>query len=106
MYLGHIVEEGETEVIFDDPQHPYTKALLSCMLTTEYYAQRHVYALKGLLDETSDLSPGCPLSPRCPVAIDRCFPENPQLLSSGPDRRVACFVAMSELAGGAASSTP
>ena len=99
MYLGHIVEEGETEVIFDDPQHPYTKALLSCMLTTEYYSQRHVYALKGLLDETSAMPQGCPLSPRCPVAIEKCSSENPPLLPSGSDRKVACFVAMSQLTG-------
>lgn len=68
MYLGKIVEEGPVGQVFDDPQHPYTKALISAVPLPERSGGGARIALKGDLPSPVDRPPGCAFHPRCPQA--------------------------------------
>ena len=72
IYLGHAVELGERDAIFDSPQHPYTRALLSATPVADPTARRERILLSG--EPPSPFAPpaGCPFHPRCPLAFDRC----------------------------------
>ena len=93
MYLGHTVEQGEKNAIFEQPLHPYTQALLASTpgLAGSGRAQQRI-VLKGELP--SPLSPpqGCVFSTRCPHAQARCHAERP-VLEDLLGRQVACFEA-------------
>jgi peptide/nickel transport system ATP-binding protein len=69
MYLGEIVEIGPTEEIFDDPQHPYTQALLSSVPTLDPYARGQTGGLSGDVPDPSDPPTGCRFHTRCPAVI-------------------------------------
>ncbi|SBV99073.1 oligopeptide transporter subunit; ATP-binding component of ABC superfamily [uncultured Alphaproteobacteria bacterium] len=94
MYLGRIVEEGETERVFSAPQHPYTRALLQAVPVPEAGQPRRSGALKGDVPSPVDPPPGCVFHTRCPVAVaglcDR-EPPVPRVLADG--RAVACHLA-------------
>jgi dipeptide transport system ATP-binding protein len=89
MYLGRVVEQGPRDAIFRNPQHPYTRALLSATPSPDPMRKRERIVLKGELP--SPLSPpsGCTFNPRCPLAFDRCRVDNPALLAHG-ESLVAC----------------
>jgi dipeptide transport system ATP-binding protein len=89
MYLGRVVEQGPRDAIFRNPQHPYTRALLSATPSPDPMRKRERIVLKGELP--SPLSPpsGCAFNPRCPLAFDRCRVDNPALLAHG-ESLVAC----------------
>ena len=94
MYLGRIVELSPARAIYDDPRHPYTRALMSAVpriSAAEGSADRIV--LGG--DVPSPIHPpsGCPFHPRCPIAEDRCKTEVPTLDDLGDGRGVACHLA-------------
>lgn len=78
MYLGKIVEYGASEEVFNNPKHPYTKALLSSAPTTKQNAQEKIQ-LKGEIP--SPLSPpeGCSFHTRCPIATEECKQLDPKL---------------------------
>lgn len=71
MYLGRIVESGETEEVFEHPQHPYTKALLSAMPVPDPKVAReqHRVMLQGELPSPTEKIIGCPFASRCPLKI-------------------------------------
>jgi dipeptide transport system ATP-binding protein len=94
IYLGHVVENGPREAIFDNPQHPYTRALLSATPIADPQAKRERIILKGELPSPFNPPNGCPFSPRCPLVVDRCRAENPRL-EPKQGRDVACWVAAS-----------
>lgn len=77
MYMGQVVEEGVTDVIFEDPKHPYTKALLSSVLTLSTDAGVPDNALGQNYPDPTNLPGGCAFHPRCPVAEPRCSTEFP-----------------------------
>ena len=90
IYLGHGVELGSRDAIFSNPQHPYTRALLSATPVADPLAKRERIILKGELPSPFDPPKGCPFNPRCPRAFDRCRVERPPLeLKQG--RSVACW---------------
>jgi oligopeptide/dipeptide ABC transporter ATP-binding protein len=91
MYLGQFIEEAETEVVFDGPAHPYTRALLGAVLRVDADAPRPALGLRG--DVPSPLHPptGCRFHTRCPQAFGRCSAEPPTHYSL-PERRVRCFL--------------
>ena len=90
MYLGKIVELGDTEGVFDHPQHPYTKALLSMAPIPDPTVKREIIVLKGEIPSPIDRPAGCAFHPRCPFRGDVCEKEEPTLLHSANCHRVAC----------------
>jgi dipeptide transport system ATP-binding protein len=79
MYLGKPVEQAAREVLFDNPQHPYTKALLSATPVPDPGRKKERVLLKGELPSPIDPPTGCAFHPRCPVVFERCAAETPHL---------------------------
>jgi len=92
MYLGKIVEIGSAECIYDNPQHPYTVALLSAVPVADPKTKRKRVILPG--DVPSPVNPpaGCRFHTRCKYAMDICRAEEPPLTDRGPDHKAACFL--------------
>ncbi len=90
MYLGHIVEMASDAEIYQHPQHPYTRALLSAVPIPDPDRQKEILPLKG--DVPSPLNPpsGCVFHPRCPVVMDICPQQAPEYREIGPDHWAAC----------------
>jgi len=91
MYLGKIVEMGNTAEMFEQPLHPYSRALLSSVLYPDPREQLSRFVLTGEIPSPIDLPPGCALHGRCPWAVDACSAAYPDLEEILPGRRVACF---------------
>jgi oligopeptide/dipeptide ABC transporter ATP-binding protein len=91
MYLGRIVEVAPTEQVFEDPQHPYTKALLSAVPSMDLDNRGSRIVLAGETPNPSEVPVGCSFQDRCPLVHDRCRVEEPNLTSLGEGREVACF---------------
>ncbi len=93
MYLGHIVELAQRDEIYSNPLHPYTQALLSVVPIPDplVEASREYIILPG--EAPSPLNPpsGCVFHPRCPIAIDRCSREVPELREVARDHWAACI---------------
>jgi dipeptide transport system ATP-binding protein len=81
MYLGRVVEQGTRDDIFNNPQHPYTKALLSATPTPDPNRKRERIVLKGELPSPLNPPSGCTFHPRCPIAFETCSVINPQLIA-------------------------
>lgn len=94
MYLGSVVEEGETEQLFSDARHPYTQLLLAASPRRRPFGgrERRVLELAGEPPSPLDRPTGCVFSTRCPLATDRCRTERPRLRSVA-GRQVACHYA-------------
>lgn len=88
MYLGEIVEMANSDELFSNPQHPYTKALLSAVpQIKETNIKKET--LQGDLPSPFDLPTGCTFHPRCPVAMDICSSIKPELITVGT-RQSSC----------------
>ena len=83
MYLGRVVEQGPRDAIFANPQHPYTKALLSATPTPDPTRKRERMILKGELPSPLNPPSGCTFHPRCPIAFEKCHTVNPELKQRG-----------------------
>jgi dipeptide transport system ATP-binding protein len=81
MYLGRVVEQGPRDVIFGNPQHPYTKALLSATPQPDPTRKRERIVLTGELPSPLNPPTGCTFHPRCPWAFEPCPRLAPQLLA-------------------------
>ena len=95
MYLGAIVETGPSQAVFDRPEHPYTRALMSAAPALDPSARRPRLALSGEPQSPIDLDPNaCRFQSRCPDATPVCGREAP-VLREGPggDHRAACVFA-------------
>ncbi|UAC48966.1 dipeptide ABC transporter ATP-binding protein [Bacillus aquiflavi] len=79
MYLGHIVEVAESEAVYKNPLHPYTKALLSAVPIPDPTYQKERVVLKGDLPSPSNPPRGCAFHTRCSECMDICKEEKPQL---------------------------
>jgi len=88
MYAGRLVEEGPTARIFAEPQHPYTAHLIASLPRIGDARIRR--SLPGRPPALSDPPSGCRFHPRCPLAIERCLKEVPEMLPSAAGGRVAC----------------
>ena len=91
MYLGRIVEEAETNKLFNNPRHPYTRALLQSMLTPEAHLGLPDTHLGITYPNPIDPPSGCTFHPRCTHAMPECSRHTPSLISE-PEGSVACFL--------------
>jgi oligopeptide/dipeptide ABC transporter ATP-binding protein len=96
MYAGEIVEEGPVEQIFEDPQHPYTWALLRSLPRVDASRQERLRSIEGLPPDLIAPPPGCKFHPRCPFRLETCFTDPPSLTSVdwGGGQSAACWVTM------------
>ena len=94
MYLGRIVEEGPAAAVVGNPQHPYTKALLSVVPSRDPRERSRPQILTGEAPDAVSVPPGCRFHPRCPLAIDDCRSIDPALEPTGEARghRAACIL--------------
>jgi peptide/nickel transport system ATP-binding protein len=99
MYAGRIVEIGESGPLLADPQHPYTRALLSAFPAIGDPASRLApSALPGDPPEPSAVGPGCPFQPRCPEAFDECRTRDVELWPAGNSQEAACLLVLPDRA--------
>jgi len=96
MYLGHIMESGPCEQLFDRPVHPYTKALLAAVPPPEPGAERRLEVLGGDVPTPLDPPPGCKFQGRCPLVEPRCRKEEIPLYEVENRHLVRCW----KVAGG------
>ena len=92
MYLGEIVEQGETEKLFKDPLHPYTKALFSAALPSHPDLIREDIVLAGEVPSPLNPPSGCRFHTRCPFAMEKCSIEVPEYKQVDSDHGVSCFL--------------
>ena len=92
MYLGRVVELCEADAIYEDPLHPYTKALLSAIPPESPFQNRERIVLKGDIPSPIGEQVGCPLAGRCPNCMEKCKKEQPKLEEVKEGHQVACFL--------------
>ncbi len=90
MYLGQLVELGTTRPVFEQCQHPYTKALLASVLIPDPTRRDQSYVLEGEVPSPLNPPSGCYFSTRCPFAQERCSAEEPALRDMGDGHWVRC----------------
>ena len=90
MYAGSIVEIADVQRIFQNPQHPYTRGLLSSVVTGSLRGQTLHY-IPGMVPSLFKAPSGCRFTPRCPYAIPACSEKRPELVEVEPGHFVACY---------------
>lgn len=95
MYLGRIVEEGPAREVVRNPQHPYTKALLSVVPKPDPRERSRPQILTGETPDPVNVPIGCRFHPRCPIMIEECKAVDPELRrpagAEAPEHRAACI---------------
>jgi len=89
MYAGRIVERAQSETLFAEPLHPYTRGLLATVPRITGHADR-LPAIGGTVPDLANLPSGCAFRTRCPLAMDRCREAEPELVEVAPGHEVAC----------------
>ena len=92
MYLGRVMEISPAHIIYENPLHPYTKALLSAIPPENPFERHPEMKLEGEIPSPVGEQVGCPLAGRCPNATERCRHERPALMEVEDNHRVACFL--------------
>lgn len=92
MYLGRMIEKAPTEVLFNNPVHPYTQALLSAIPVPSIHSQRKRITLQGEVGSPINPKPMCRFASRCPYATDACMQSEPPLVEIEKDHFVACHL--------------
>jgi oligopeptide/dipeptide ABC transporter ATP-binding protein len=96
MYLGSLVETADTETIFAEPLHPYTRLLFSAIPSLDRLEFRETSLGEGEVPTPIDLPAGCPFHPRCPEVMETCRTIRPATTAAGPGRQVACHLVSGE----------
>ena len=91
MYLGEIIESSDKKTLFENPKHPYTKALLSAIPTVNIDNKKERILLKGEVTSPVNLKKGCRFFKRCIYAKDECLNDNIKLKDIGNGHKVACL---------------
>ena len=98
MYLGQVMEQGETQDVFQPPYHPYTEALLSAVPIADPDIRKREIVLEGNLPSALDPPAGCPFETRCPRKLGSiCENERPPVQLAAENHRIACHIPMEEL---------
>ena len=97
MYAGRIVEQGDVNEIYSNPQHPYTRALLKSVPPLSGARQDRLAQIEGAPPDLKNLGTGCAFAPRCTLVTGRCTEERPPLEERGADHVAACFVTKNEI---------
>jgi oligopeptide transport system ATP-binding protein len=93
MYAGYIVEEADVFQLFEAPLHPYTSFLLKSLPRVDDTRQgERLATIPGFPPDGMTVLPGCPLTPRCKYAVDRCYKVNPPLIEVRDGHKIACWV--------------
>ena len=92
MYLGRVVEVGNSHEIYENPAHPYTKALFSAIPPVSPFEQKDITELQGEIPSPLNMPKGCPFYNRCPHASAKCQEAVPALHEIAPDHNVACVL--------------
>lgn len=95
MYAGTVVEEGETEKIFENPEHPYTEGLIKSMPRIGS-KQSRLYAIPGQVPDPAKMPKGCKFADRCPYVMDICREEEPALMEGSDGRKHRCWLLQDE----------
>ena len=90
MYLGQLIEKAPSVTLFDNPAHPYTRALLSAIPVPSLKKKRERIILKGEITSPINPKPGCRFAARCPYATDLCHSQEPELREIEKNHFVAC----------------
>ncbi len=91
MYLGHIVEQAPTAAIMEDPRHPYTRALMSAVLSPDPTRRLPESLIVGEIPSAINPRRECPFYSRCPIRLDRCLDDVPPIAVVGSEHSVACL---------------
>ena len=91
MYAGQVIEEAPTKLIFDDPQHPYTRGLIQSVPDMRFKKER-LYSIPGNVPKPGTITNGCRFAARCEFAFDRCKNENPELYLTEDAHQTRCFL--------------
>ena len=92
MYLGRIVEIGTMLEVLENPQHPYTKALISVIPVPNPRLRHERIILKGETPNPINIPSGCRFHPRCPVAFDSCKASDPPMITVNKNHQAACLL--------------
>ncbi|HRK91184.1 MAG TPA: ABC transporter ATP-binding protein [Anaerolineales bacterium] len=92
MYLGRIVEIGTMLEVLENPQHPYTKALISVIPVPNPRLRRERIILQGETPNPINIPSGCRFHPRCPVAIEACKASDPPMATLSKTHQAACLL--------------
>ena len=91
MYAGQIVEHAEVSELFQNPQHPYTRALLETLPDMSGTRTKRLRSIEGQPPALSQAPTHCEFAPRCTHAFDRCLKENPRRRDISDNHDVACW---------------
>lgn len=91
LYLGRLVEEAPRDTLFETPKHPYTQMLFEAAPRMDGFG-RDIDVPKGEIPDAINPPTGCAFHPRCPIAVERCRVERPEMRKLG-QTRVACHLA-------------
>ena len=91
MYLGHIVEQAPTAAIMADPRHPYTRALMSAVLSPDPTRRLPRNLAVGEIPSAINPRRECPFYSRCPIRLDRCLDDVPAMAVVDPEHSAACL---------------
>ena len=92
MYLGQCVELASTDELFENPIHPYTKALLDAILVPSLKNRKQLKIIKGEVASPINPKPGCRFAPRCPMVTSDCLQPGLSLKEISPGHFVSCFL--------------
>lgn len=92
MYLGNMMELGDTDDLFDNPLHPYTKALFSAVPVPDPDVKHERIILSGDIPSPANPPKGCKFHTRCSECMDVCRFKEPQFIEATPNHFVACHL--------------
>lgn len=91
MYSGQVVEEGPVDVIFKDPQHPYTQGLIQSVPDMRHKKDR-LYSITGSVPKPGSIKVGCRFAARCEFATKKCIEASPKLYQTSDAHKTRCFL--------------